>query len=147
MKNYGYHYPYAERMTLPKLCEAAPQLSGSWDEVTSVVPALPPLVLGLCLLGGEARKLLPAPFCDMALETDPTVGHIFKDGSEALIRDRHRMTEYLNDVEKFAAKVVEKEQVSVEAKHLMRHHHPTAFMDRSNPLLRTYSKEELASQE
>lgn len=145
MKNFGYHYPYAERMTLAKLCKAAPQISASWDAATKVVPPLPPLVLGLCLLGGEARKLLPAPFCDMDLERDPEVGHIFKDESEALIRDRHRMTEYLNIVEKFALKFLEKGQLSPEAEHLMHHHHPTAFMDRTNPLLRTFSREELAS--
>lgn len=145
VKNFGYHYPYAERMTLAKLCKAAPQIASSWDQVTSAVPALPPLVLGLCLLGGEARKLLPAPFCDMDLENDPEVGHIFKDESEALIRDRHKMTEYLNQVEKFAQKHLENGNLSPEAEHLMHHHHPTAFMDRTNPLLRTFTREELLS--
>ncbi len=145
MKNYGYHYPFIERFSLSKLCKAAPQVSGSWDTRSREVPPLSPIALGLCLLGGPARQLLPAPFGSLAAESDTDVGHIFADGSEALLRDREKLTEYLNQVEQYTAKVAEREKknLSPDAAHLLSLHHPTCFMDRTNPLLRTFPRKEV----
>ena len=144
VKNYGYHYPYFDRIPLQSLCKAAPQLGDKWDLETAATPPLSPVALGLCLLPGQARQLLPEPFASMELEKDPTVGHIFKSNNEALVTDPERLSHYLNAVETFVSATGAEQALSDSAKHLMSLHLPTAFMDRGNPLLKTFTPTELA---
>jgi len=145
IRNYGYHYPYADRIPLQHLCDDAPQLSNTWDVETKATPPLSPIVAGLCLLPGAARQLLPEPFASLDLENDPEMGPIFASDSEVLVEDPEGLSEYLNKVEKFAQDVAAKETLSEAGRHLMSLHQPTAFMDRGNPLLRTFKPSELAN--
>lgn len=100
--------------------------------------------MGLCLLPGKARKLLPEPFGSLDLEHDPDVGPIFRNNNEAMVNHPEMLTLYLNAVETFARKVADEKPLDEAAKHLMSLHLPTAFMDRGNPLLKSYSPTELA---
>lgn len=135
VKNYGYCYPFRETARLQDLCQFAPQLSGNWDSTTAAVPPLSPLVLGLCLLAGPRRALLPSPVGEFVCENDPTVGHIFENDCELLTLNPEQLSTSLDEVETWVTKM-DKTTWSSEAKHLLGLHRPTAFMKRHNPLLR-----------
>jgi hypothetical protein len=145
VKNFGYHFPYQDRFTLARLCRAAPQLSEDWDTLSRATPPLSPLALGLCLLGDKARNLLPAPFSTLEPEKDPKLANIFRDDREELLSERERLTENLDSVEEYVQRVgvEQKEKLTPEAKHLLKLHDPTCFMDRTNALLRTFTRKEI----
>ena len=143
VKNNAFHFPYRDKIFAPKLLELAPQVPLK-SEINTSVPPLSPLALGMCLLADKSRSLLPEPFGSVSVESDPRLAEVFKYSSEALLSNPELLNEYITAVEQYTHSFENDETLNEDAKHLLKLHNPTAFMDRSNPLLKSFKSEEVA---